>query len=319
MHQDAQVRGDAARQRAEVVAAFEARHDAAAGVLVGERLDLLGDPGVVGLDQAELAELVVAVRVEAGRDEDHLRREAVEAVIQFSSISARTSGPRVYGGTGTLIMLSPSGTAPLYGIERMLEDARHQDALVAGDDVLGAVAVVDVEVDDRDALEAAHVERVARGDGDVVEEAEAHRLVARRVMAGRAHRAERVGDVAVDDRVGGGDGGAGGAQHRVQGAGRSDRVGVERAAAGRRRRRARARRAARRRSRCCGRCRGRLLSTSGASRQSSAPCSPEAIRWSSIASSRAGHSGWPRAHVVAAAVGMGVKGRGHRSLSARFF
>ena len=36
----------------------------------------------------------------------------------------------------------------------MLEDARHQHALVAGDDVLGAVAVVDIEVDDRDPLEA---------------------------------------------------------------------------------------------------------------------------------------------------------------------
>ena len=40
--------------------------------------------------------------------------------------------------------------------------------------------------------QAAHVERVARRDRDVVEEAEAHRLVARRVVAGRAHRAERV-------------------------------------------------------------------------------------------------------------------------------
>ena len=35
-HQDAQVRGDAARERAEVVAALEARDDAAAGVLVGD-------------------------------------------------------------------------------------------------------------------------------------------------------------------------------------------------------------------------------------------------------------------------------------------
>ena len=73
-------------------------------------------------------------------------------------------------------MLVPSGTAPLYGIERVLEDADHQHPLVAGDDVLGAVAVVDVEVDDRHPLQAAHVERMPRRDGDVVEEAEAHRL-----------------------------------------------------------------------------------------------------------------------------------------------
>ena len=108
------MRGDAARQRAEVVAALEARDDAAAGVLVGQRDDLLGDPGVVGLDQAELAELVLAMGVEAGRDEDHLRPERRRAArSQFSSISARTAGPRVYGGTGTLTMLVPLGTAPL--------------------------------------------------------------------------------------------------------------------------------------------------------------------------------------------------------------
>src|SRR6202012_4394862 len=91
-------------------------------------------------------------------------------------------------------------------------EAHHQHALVAGDDVLGAVAVVDVEVDDGHALEAAHVERVARGDGDVVVEAEAHRGVARGVVAGRPDGAEGVLGAAVQHEVGGGDGGAGGAQ-----------------------------------------------------------------------------------------------------------
>ena len=197
--------------------------------LSATRLDLLGDPGVVGLDQAELAELVVAVRVEAGRDEDHLRREAVEPahpVLLDQGAHRRPARVRRHRHVDHVVAQRHGAAVR---IERMLEDARHQDALVAGDDVLGAVAVMDVEVDDRDPLEAAHVERMARRDGDVVEEAEAHRLLARRVVAGRAHGAEGVVDLAVDDRVGGGDGGAGGAQHRVQGAGRSDRVGVERA------------------------------------------------------------------------------------------
>ncbi len=89
---------------------------------------------------------------------------------------------------------------------------------------------MDVEVDDRDPLEAAHVERVARRHGDVVEEAEAHRLVARRVMAGRANGAKGVRDGAVDDRVGRRDGGAGSAHDRGPGAGRGDGVGIDRAA-----------------------------------------------------------------------------------------
>ncbi len=71
-------------------------------------------------------------------------------------------------------MLVPFGTRAAVGIQRMLEDAGHQDAFVAGDDVLGAVAVVHVEVDHGHALQAALVQRMARRHRHVVEEAEAH-------------------------------------------------------------------------------------------------------------------------------------------------
>ena len=72
----------------------------------------------------------------------------------------------------------------------MLEDRRHQHLLVALEDVLGAVAVVHVEVDDRHALQAVRVDRVARGDRDVVEDAEPHRPCAACVMARRADGTE---------------------------------------------------------------------------------------------------------------------------------
>ena len=200
----------------------------------------------------------------------------------------------------------------------MLEDAHHQHPLVAGDDVFGAVAVVDVEVDDGDTLEAAHVERVTRGDGDVVEEAKAHRAVARRVMARRPDRAEGVGDSAVDDRIGGGDGGAGGADRRSPGARRGDGVGVDRAA----------------------------LAAAGDALEHVAQLGHEAA---AVGMGQVGHRdrrrfatlqsvteaggdevvvdrveaarafGVAGAHVVAAAVGMCVKRRGHRSLGEVFF
>ena len=47
-----------------------------------------------------------------------------------------------------------------------------------------------VVVDDRDALEAELALRDARGDRDVVEEAEAHRAVAQRVMSRRSYECE---------------------------------------------------------------------------------------------------------------------------------
>jgi hypothetical protein len=50
--------------------------------------------------------------------------------------------------------------------------------------------VVDVEVDDRHALGTVGLRR-ASGDGDIVEQAEAHRPVGWRMVTGRTHEGER--------------------------------------------------------------------------------------------------------------------------------
>ena len=72
----------------------------------------------------------------------------------------------------------------------MLEGADHHDARIAGKNILGAVAVMHVEIDDRGALETVHRERVRDADGDVVEQAEAHGPIAHRrdVRAGARRR-----------------------------------------------------------------------------------------------------------------------------------
>ena len=70
---------------------------------------------------------------------------------------------------------------------------------------------MDVPVDDRDPFGAMRLLCVARGDRGVVEQAEAHRLVAFGVMAGRAGGHEHIvgpaGEDVVNRRVGGADGG----------------------------------------------------------------------------------------------------------------
>ena len=65
---------------------------------------------------------------------------------------------------------------------------------IVPEDVLGAVAVVDVEIDDRDALDAMGRLGVAGGDRGVVEEAEAHRRRRFGVVAGRPRGDEGVVD-----------------------------------------------------------------------------------------------------------------------------
>jgi hypothetical protein len=95
-----------------------------------------------------------------------------------------------------------------------------EHAVVVPEDVLRPVAVVNVPVEDGNALEAELGLCEADGDRDVVEEAEAHRLARERVMTGRPHERE----AAALDRL---DGTTGGKQRRAVGRLRGGRVGCE--------------------------------------------------------------------------------------------
>jgi hypothetical protein len=66
-------------QSTEVVSAFEQRHDAAFSVMIGYLLDAFGDPAVVSFDQAQRRHIVVAMRVEAGGNENRLRLKRRES------------------------------------------------------------------------------------------------------------------------------------------------------------------------------------------------------------------------------------------------
>lgn len=66
---------------------------------------------------------------------------------------------------------------------------------------LGAIAVVDVEVGDGDALEAVMMDGVGGADPEVAVEAEAHRPVVLGMVARRAYPAEGDTRVAVEDAI----------------------------------------------------------------------------------------------------------------------
>jgi hypothetical protein len=68
-----------------------------------------------------------------------------------------------------------------------------EQVLVGPKDVLRAVAVVYVEIDDGDTFGAVLGARVQAGDGRVGEEAKAHDAIAFGVVARRANLAEGVG------------------------------------------------------------------------------------------------------------------------------
>jgi hypothetical protein len=229
------MRHHAAAQRRQVVAAFQAADDAALAVQARHLHHLFRHPRVVGLDQAHAADVVLAVGVEAGRDKDHLRLERVQR--RQPLLGDNLAHGVALGGQRHRHVDHVGGDRLRLAvrIERMLEEAHHQRARLVEEGFLGAVAVVDVEVDDGHPRQAARVERVLGRHGDIVEQTEAHRLDRPRVVAGRAHRAEGVVDLAVDDGVGRGHGGAGGALRGQPAPGVERGVAVDRIGVARRR------------------------------------------------------------------------------------
>jgi hypothetical protein len=118
----------------------------------------------------------------------------------------------------------------------MLEGRAEHHARVLVERILGAVAVVHVEIQHRDPLQAVGGDRVRGADRDVVEDAEAHGLAARGVVPGRAHRAERAPRRARHHHVRGGDDRTRRAQRRRKRARVHRGIGIQVRIAARRRR-----------------------------------------------------------------------------------
>jgi len=196
------VRNDTARQGRQGIAAFQQGHDAPVGTLRSYGLELLGDPHVVGLDQAEGTHVILVVRIKTGRDEEHFRR-----------VVAQGRHPDI--GYDFAEHISPAASLDRHvdhirrrvvgaavWVERVLEDTDHQHARIVLENIFGAIAMVHVEIDDRHTLETMCLERVAGCDCDVIEEAEAHRLASLGMVARRADGTEGIFGLPRHDQIG---------------------------------------------------------------------------------------------------------------------
>jgi hypothetical protein len=95
------------------------------------------------------------------------------------------------------------------------------------EDVLRAVPVMHVEIDNCDALGAVFPLRLAGDDGNGIDEAEAHRPLEIGVMARRAHRAKGVAHFPHGDRLERQQPTADGCRRRIHGPGRDEGVLID--------------------------------------------------------------------------------------------
>ena len=94
----------------------------------------------------------------------------------------------------------------------MLKETHHQYALIPLDDVLGAVAMVHIKVDDGNALQTMALQCVARGDSHIIEKAKTHGLIVAGMVTRGTDGTERVFHLTSDDGIGRGNCRTGGAQ-----------------------------------------------------------------------------------------------------------
>ncbi len=141
--------------------------------------------------EAHLGDSFVAIGVEAGAEEEELWFEFVEAWDDFFGEGGAVGFVVAVGVEGDVESETGAAADADFGFVAgagvgaagVLVEGDVEDIGAILEGVLGAVAVVSVEIDDGDAGEFMLSDEVFGGDGDVVEEAEAHGMVAFGVVA----------------------------------------------------------------------------------------------------------------------------------------
>ena len=171
-----------------VIAPLEQRGggDAVPGASFGQPATEQGE--ILGL-QRHRRDRIARVGVEAGGDEDEVGLER-DYGIERGPQRGHVRGPWRARGNGPVAGLRAEVLRAGAGVARVLVDGSEENAVATVQDRLGAVAMVGVEIPDRHPPRPEVALREERGQRDLVEVAEAHRLGVRRVVAGRAHERE---------------------------------------------------------------------------------------------------------------------------------
>ena len=189
---------NAAAQSVDVIAAFEYRNYFAAAVPLGDPADLLGHVREPLFAEQEIAQGILPMSVESGGDEHQLGGEGIgggeNLFLEDGSVFgiARSGLHRQIQGK-TLSFPSPSlRRRSGAGIERILVETDEQDGRIFLEDLLRAIPVVEVPVENQDAPVAMLLLGVSSRDGNCIEEAKPHCGIGPGMVAGRTNERKGV-------------------------------------------------------------------------------------------------------------------------------
>ncbi len=155
-----------------------------------ERLDFRGHPRVVAVGEHQLRQFVFGMGIKTGRHQYELWLEPFDRGqpdVGDDPSKLLTSGSCREGGVDDVV---GGWLGADVGIVRMLEGGAEQYPVVVFEYILGAIAVVNIEIENGDARQAVDCHRLGGSHGDVIEKTESHRIIARRVVSGRPDTTE---------------------------------------------------------------------------------------------------------------------------------
>src|SRR5258706_982009 len=140
--------------------------------------------------------------IEAGGNKDHLRFELIQRRKPRLLHSLAELLAAAVGGKRNIDHLLRTSLDAAVRIKRVLKRRNHQHTAIAPEDIFGSIAMMYVEIHDRDALEPMDFKSMGDTHGDIVEKAESHRMPAAGVMSRRPNVAKVIFGFAPDYHLG---------------------------------------------------------------------------------------------------------------------
>ena len=195
---------DALGQCFDMISPFQDTHQSAITVRLGDLHHLPGERLVILGFQSQGSDRVEPVGIKAGTEQDQLGIDPGSKILQLALEPLEVILPTRSHRHREISRGSKSGTLACFllfttpRVKRPAVNGEETDLFVSPEDILGAVTVVDIPVNDQHTIQAVTVDGDLGGQGDVIEQAESHAAVGQGMVAGRTYQAECPGLVTVD-------------------------------------------------------------------------------------------------------------------------
>ena len=166
--------------------------------------DLLSYPAEIRIAEADIGHVIITVGIETRRDKNHFWLELLQCrhpMITYRGPEFVTFSGCIEGdGDNTFSVLRWS----CEGEKRVLKDRAVKHPVITYKDVFGAIALVDVKIEDGNLFQTVLFKCMGRSDSQVVKQAEAQRAIAFGMVAGRPDTTKGIIHIFIHQQVDGG-------------------------------------------------------------------------------------------------------------------